>query len=58
MPIRDVYQVAAVMMSMLREHLVFTDLVGYRYTTKKQEGYLSYTEIFIAKHPGYGCGIH
>ena len=56
MPVKDVYQVAAVMMSMLREHLIFCDPVGYRYTTNKQEGYLSFTEIFGAKHPGYTCG--
>ena len=46
------------MMSMLRGNLIFCDPVGYRYTTNKQEGYLSFTEIFEAKHPGYGCGIN
>ena len=58
MPVNDAYATAGLMFSMLREHMVMTDEVGYRFTTKKHKGYFTYTEIFDKKFPGYMCGEH
>jgi hypothetical protein len=41
-------------MSMLREHLIYTDKVAYLYSRKKHEGFHTYAEIFASKYPGYG----
>ena len=49
--IRDVYTVAAIMSTLLREDIVFVDAIAYRWTVRKQEGFFSYTELFI-KHFG------
>jgi hypothetical protein len=53
MPVNDCYKIAAVIMSMLREHLLFMDKVGYTYTIYKQEGYYTFSEILCQKYPGY-----
>ena len=53
-PIDDVYTVCAILMSLLREHMILTDKVGYLFTRNKREGFFTYTEIFKNKYPGYG----
>ena len=41
---------------MLREEIIYTDVLSYRYTVHRQEGYYSYSELFRMKFsPGYVC---
>ena len=52
--VNNIYEVVAILFSLLREDLIFSDLNSYRYTVNKQEGYYSYSEIFRLKFPiGY-----
>jgi hypothetical protein len=53
-PIASAYAVCGIVMSMLREHLIYTDKVAYLYSRKKHEGFHTYAEIFASKYPGYG----
>jgi len=54
--VNNIYEVGAVMFSLLREDLVYSDEHSYRYTCEKKEGYYNYSEIFRKKFPvGYGC---
>ena len=54
--LNNIYELAAVLFSMLREDLLYSDLNSYRYTTHKQEGFYNYSEIFRLKFPvGYSC---
>lgn len=53
MPVDDIYIVAAILMDMFREEIIFMDPVGYRCSTKKQEGYETYSFYFNKKYPGY-----
>ena len=54
--LNDVYEALAVVYSLLREDLIHTDLISYRYTVRKQEGFYTYSEIFRMKFPsGYAC---
>ena len=54
--VKDVYQVSAVLFSLLREDILYSDAHSYKYTTEKKEGYYSYTELFQMKHKGgYTC---
>ncbi len=34
--------------------MLYCDPVGYRYTRNKQEGFVTFEEIFNSKYPGYG----
>ena len=52
----NVWQVVAILFSMLREDMLFSDKHSYRYIVHRQEGYYSYSELFRMKYPvGYGC---
>ena len=53
MPGMDIYKVAAIMCSLLREHLVFTDRIMSCWTTTKREGFYSYNDFFAMHFPGY-----
>lgn len=58
---KDVQVVAAILFSMLREHLLLTDTVAYHYTAKvdqKIEGFFTYTQLIDKKFPGYTCGAN
>ena len=45
--LKNTYMCAAVMFSLLREDLLYTDApVAYRWTCHKREGFMNYTEIF------------
>jgi len=52
-PIRNMWEVAAVLCSLFREDWIFTNSIGSHWTRSKKEGYSSYSEIFKAKFPGY-----
>jgi len=57
MPVNDVYTVAAVIMSMLREHKLYTEPLAYYFTTKPKEGYHTFQYLFDQKYgPGYTLG--
>ena len=44
------------MISMLREDVIYCDNVMYRWTVRKQEGYFSYTDFFRRHFKyEYGC---
>ena len=45
-PIQNPYQCAAVLFSLQREDMIFSDDQCIRYTRKKKEGYYSYSELF------------
>lgn len=52
----NIYQLAAILFSMLREDIIYSDKHSYRYTVNKQEGYYTYSELFRTKFPvGYAC---
>ena len=54
--VNNIYEAVAILFSLLREDLIYSDLHSYRYTVNKQEGYYSYSEIFRLKFPvGYDC---
>ena len=54
--LNNIYELVAVLFALLREDLIFSDLHSYKYTTTKQEGYYTYSEIFRLKFPtGYTC---
>ena len=53
MPVKNIYELAAVLTSLQREDVIFADSTCFRYTRQKKEGYFSYTEIFNKKFPGY-----
>jgi hypothetical protein len=52
-PVDNAYAVCGIVMSMLREHMLYTDKVAYLYSRKKHEGFYTYAEIFAQKFPGY-----
>lgn len=52
-PIRNMWEVAAVLCSLFREDWIFTNSIGSHWTRTKKDGYSSYSEIFKAKFPGY-----
>jgi hypothetical protein len=58
MPVNDVYKVCAILMSLLREHILFCDKVGYKFSTRKQEGFFLFSEIFNEMYPGYTMGVN
>ena len=46
----------AILVSILREDIIYSDKHSYRYTINKQDGYYTYSELFRMKFPvGYGC---
>jgi len=54
--VNNIYEVGAVLFSLLREDLLYADEHSYRYTVNKQEGFYNYSEIFQRKFPtGYAC---
>ena len=56
LPIRNVYEVAAITASLLREDMIFCDKISYRWTVNKQEGFYSFSELFNMHYgPTYGC---
>ena len=58
MPVNDVYKVCAILMSLIREHILYSDKVGFTFTTQKKEGYFLFSEIFAEKYPGYDMGAN
>ena len=51
--VQDPYIVAAIMITLLREDLAFTDSIFKQWTVRKQEGYYTFSEFF-QKHFGAG----
>ena len=49
--VNNIYELVAVLHCMLREDIIYTDKDSYRYTVHRQEGYLTYSEIFHKKFP-------
>jgi len=43
-PIKNVYEVCAIMTSMMREDWIYTDASGYRISLKRHEGFTSFSE--------------
>lgn len=52
-PVNDAYAVCGIIMSMLREHMIYMDKVGYLFSRVKHEGFYTYAEIFHMKYKGY-----
>ena len=44
--LNNIYEAVAILFSLLREDLIYSDMHSYRYTCVKQEGYHTYTELF------------
>jgi len=53
MPLDNVYKGAAVLYDMFREEYIFCNSLGSRFTTRKQEGYETFSYFFNEKYPGY-----
>lgn len=53
MPISNGYESSAILFSLLREDRIFANEECSHFSTKRQEGFKSYSEIFKAKYPGY-----
>ena len=49
--VNNIYELVAVLYSMLREDMIYADEHSYRYTLHRQEGYLTYSEIFHKRFP-------
>ena len=52
------YEAAAVMMSMLREDIIYADSVAYRWSIRKQDGFFNFSELFQKNYGtdgSYGC---
>jgi len=49
MPIKSIYEIAAVLSSLVREEMLYTNEVGSHFTSRPYEGYLGYTDIFDKK---------
>ena len=55
--VNNIYEAVAILFSLLREDLLYSDEHSYRYTVNRQEGYYNYSELFHRKYPvGYACG--
>ena len=55
-PIKNSWETAAVLATLLREDILFVDKILYRWTVRKQEGFFSYSEIFRIRFSDvYGC---
>lgn len=57
-PVDSIYKVSGVLFSLMREHMLFCDKVGYTFTTQRREGYFLFTEIFDQMYPGYTMGVN
>ena len=44
--LNNIYEAVAILFSLLREDLIYSDMHSYRYTCVKQEGFHSYSELF------------
>ncbi len=54
--LNNIYEAVAILFSLLREDLIYSDMHSYRYTCTKQEGYYTYSELFrIRFGEGYIC---
>lgn len=52
------YEASAVMLSMLREDIIYADSVAYRWSVRKQDGFFNFTELFQRNYGtdgSYGC---
>ena len=49
-PIKNVYEVAAVLSSLLREDMIYTNDVISHFSSQPFEGYRTYSEIFRSKY--------
>lgn len=53
LPVSNAYECAAILTSLLREDMIFANDVVSHFTVKRQEGFISYSDIFRSKFPGY-----
>ena len=44
LPIKNVYEVLAIMTSMMREDWIYSDSSGYRISLKRHEGFTNFSE--------------
>ena len=44
--LNNIYELVAVLFSLLREDIIYSDMHSYRYTLTKQEGFYTYSELF------------
>ena len=52
-PVRNPYDTAAILMSIYREDMIYTDTVCFQFTTKEREGFDNFSGHFKMKFPGY-----
>jgi len=53
-PVKNCFQVAAVLCSIHREDWLLSNKSGYNWTRRPQEGFRTYSQIFRDIYPGYG----
>ena len=54
--LNNIYELAAVLVSLYREDIIYSDVNFYHFTCTRQEGYYTYSEIFRLKfNSGYAC---
>jgi len=56
LPINNAYEVAAILATLHREEMVFVDKNFVRWTVRKKDGYMTFSELFLMRYgEGYGC---
>jgi len=54
--VNNIYEAVAILFSLLREDLIYSDIHSFRYSCNKQEGFFTYSELFRMRFPtGYVC---
>lgn len=53
LPVKDIFQLAAVMMSLFREDLLLTDKIFEFWTLSPKEGFMTYTDFWHKHFDGY-----
>lgn len=52
--VKNPYEIGAVIISIYREDMIFSDSVCFQFTTRKHEGFHTFSYHFRQKYPGYG----
>ena len=47
----DIYKIAPIVTTIMREDILFVDKISYRYSVRKSEGFFSFSELLV-KHYG------
>lgn len=53
--LNNIFEAGAILFSLLREDIIYSDMHSYRYTCVKQEGYFTYSELFRIRYGDRYC---